>query len=384
MLDAVPISPISQLDALFDRICIKLQLSATAYGLAANRYGSVSEWLNDEKSPLARYKPRIYPQGSLNLGTTAKPFGKAEYDLDFVCEFAIEFEDRPNPLSLLDWIEQKLSEHEVYKQMLERMNRCIRLTYANDFHLDILPACPNPSAGLFGKTCVLVPDARLEDWKHSNPLGLADWFRFKAAEAFKNFSRGSIKPLPEQVAYEDLATLQKIVQMMKRNRDVRLEHLEEKERPISIVLTTLAARLYDGQPSPTLALIQVLDALIDEIEASGTKRLVIINPTNENEDLSERWESRPELYQIFVDWVYDFRSELGSIVEIRGLDKIEAKLKEMFGETLAKDAIAEFAKSINVPRENGTLAVEKGTGLLVPATVAHSTTVKSNTFHGRE
>jgi hypothetical protein len=385
MHDFIPTSPIAQLDVLFDLICVKLQLSSTAYNLAESRYKSVSAWLNDKNSSLVGYKPYIYPQGSLNLGTTTKPVGKAEYDLDFVCEFqAIKSENCLNPLLLLDLIEERLCENETYKKMYERLNRCIRLSYANDFHLDILPACPNPSSELFGKTCVLVPDSKARDWKHSNPLGFADWFRFKAREAAVSFAEKSVKPLPQQQAYMDLAALQKVVQMMKRNRDIKLAKLPEKERPISVVLTTLAARFYHGNPSPTVALLQVLEAIISAIADEPGERLIVLNPTNENEDLSERWENQPELYQTFVDWIHGFRQDLQDLTEVRGLHNVEAKLKEMFGENLTKGVMAEFAEQIDIKRRNGSLAVAKGTGLIVPATVAHSTTVKPNTFHGRE
>jgi hypothetical protein len=108
MLDAVTISSIPQLDRLLDRIGVKLQISSTAYNLADERYHSVSAWLNDEKSPLKIYRPRIYPQGSINLGTTTKPVGEAEYDLDFVCEFQIKREECLDPLIMLDLLEQRL------------------------------------------------------------------------------------------------------------------------------------------------------------------------------------------------------------------------------------------------------------------------------------
>lgn len=172
--------------------------------------------------------------------------------------------------------------------------------------------------------------------------------------------------------------------MIKRNRDIALSHLAEKERPISVVLTTLAARFYTGAHSPTVALLQVLEAIINAIDDESAERLIVLNPTNENEDLSERWENQPELYQTFVDWVHGFRQDLQDLTEVRGLHNIEAKLKEMFGESLTKDVMIEFAEQINIKRQNGSLAVAKGTGLIVPAIVVHSTTVKPNTFHGRE
>lgn len=385
MLDMITTSSIPQLDILLNRIGAKLQISTTAYNLADDRYRSVSRWLNDEKSPLKIYRPRIYPQGSLNIGTTTKPVGKAEYDLDFVCEFQIKPEDCLDPLMMLDLIEQRLESSEIYSPMLKRMNRCMRLNYANEFHMDILPACPNPKEGSFGMTCVLVPDSNLQCLKDSNPLGYAAWFTQIGNQAIMSFKRKSVKPLPEQQIYEDLNTLQRVVQLMKRCRDILLAHLKEKERPISIVLTTLAAKHYTGNSSVTVALMEILDAIILEIsQTEGC--LVVKNPTNEQEDLSERWVNRSELYKTFVDWIYDFRLKLKELVDVRGIHRVEEKMKAMFGENVAGKVISEYSESLGEQRQNGTLGVTKGTGIIVPATVVTSSVVpiRSNTFDGRD
>jgi Second Messenger Oligonucleotide or Dinucleotide Synthetase domain len=385
MLDIAPVSSVPQLDDLLNRIGAKLQISETAYNLANDRYHTISNWLNDEKSPLSKYKPRIYAQGSLNLGTTTKPVGRAEYDLDFVCEFQMKSEDCLDPLILLDLIENRLNEHDTYKNMIERLNRCIRVTYANDFHVDILPACPNPKEGAFGATCVLVPDSKARCFKDSNPLGYAEWFKQTAERAVISFRAHDVKPLPEQQVYEDLTTLQRVVQLMKRSRDILLKDLDEKERPISIVLTTLAAQMYRGQTSVTTALIAVLDSIIQAISQTET-RLVVLNPTNTNEDLSERWENNHKLYQNFVDWVYDFREKMQELVDVRGIYRVEEKLKAMFGENLASRVVSDYAEFIDEERRNGTLGVAKGSGLIVStvSSVSAVTPIKTNTFHGRE
>lgn len=384
MLDIAPVSSVPQLDDLLDRIGAKLQISETAYKLANERYHTISSWLNDEKSPLAQYKPRIYAQGSLNLGTTTKPVGRAEYDLDFVCEFQMKSEDCLDPLILLDLIENRLKEHDTYKTMLKRLNRCIRIIYANDFHVDILPACPNPKEGTFGATCVLVPDSKAKCFKDSNPLGYAEWFKQTAERAVISFRAHDVKPLPEQQIYEDLTTLQRVVQLMKRSRDILLKDLDEKERPISIVLTTLAAQMYRGQTSVTTALIAVLDSIIHAV-SQAENRLIVLNPTNTDEDLSERWENNPKLYQNFVDWVYDFRGKMQELVDVRGIYRVEEKLKAMFGENLASRVVSDYAESIGEERRNGTLGVAKGSGLIVStvSSVSAVTPIKTNTFHGR-
>ena len=38
-------------------------------------------------------------------------------------------------------MEQRIRLHKTCAPMVQRQNRCIRLNYANEFHMDLLPAC---------------------------------------------------------------------------------------------------------------------------------------------------------------------------------------------------------------------------------------------------
>jgi len=151
-------SPQAQLDDLLTRICEALQLSPSQHELAVERYTAVGRWLAAPDSSLARFRPEIYPQGSLRIGTTTKPLKRQEYDLDAVAEFQVATTSFPRPVILLDLLEERLLEHPQYSTMLERKNRCVRLNYANEFHIDFLPGCPDPR---LGGTCLLVPDRSL-------------------------------------------------------------------------------------------------------------------------------------------------------------------------------------------------------------------------------
>lgn len=378
----VTASPTTLLDDLLDRIGVKLQLSQTAYDLAVQRYITIAKWLRADGSPLAKYKPDIYSQGSLRIRTTVKPRGRNEFDLDLVCEFQIGPDTFLDPIELLDLVEERLRANDLYKDKVERMNRCIRITYKNDFHMDILPARPNPSGCLYGEHCVAVPDCDADDWKPSNPKGYALWFENAAREAVVKFRR-MVEPVPEQQAYEDLATLNRVVQLIKRRRDVSFEKSSVRP-PISIVLTTLAAQNYSGHTSVFEAMSVVLSGIVSMIPDMAEGRLKVVNPTNPAEDLSERWEDEPEAYVAFVSWINAFRSEWESLSSQRGIHNIKAVLEKMFGERVTKEVVEEYIKSFDAPRQSEQLAVEKGTGLIVPATSSAATTIPRNTFYGDE
>lgn len=370
-----------ELNLLLDRIGSKLQLSATSYALSKDRYVTIGKFLRGD-GPLEKLKPWIYPQGSLKIGTTVKPRGRLEYDLDLVCLFLADPREFPNPTVLLDMVEERLRGNETYRPMVERKNRCIRLNYANQFHMDILPACPLPQISLHGEHAVVVPDCDADDWRHSNPKGYALWFESTAEEAVRRLKR-NIEALPSQQDYEDLATLKRVVQLLKRHRDVALAGVPERRRPISIVLTTLAATYYRGGTSVSDAVLEILDGMLQAIASADGQRLVVLNPTNANEDLSERWEADNGAFRIFVDWVTTFRSKWVTLLGKNGLHNIKADLESMFGERIAREIIDERLREIDAERRAGSLAVERGSGIIVPATVSSSNAgVRPNTFFG--
>ena len=91
-----------------------------------------------------------------------------------------------------------------------------------------------------------------EDWPHSNPKGYANWFRSKMREVFE--ARHRALALEARVSVEDIpehkvrTPLQSAIQILKRHRDVMFsERIDDK--PLSIILTTLAAHSYQQEPT---------------------------------------------------------------------------------------------------------------------------------------
>src|SRR5271167_4992069 len=74
------------LDRHLERLCIILQLTSTQYKDAESKYQAVGKWLSAPGSPLFICAPEIYPQGSMLLGTTIRPWRGEEFDLDLVCQ----------------------------------------------------------------------------------------------------------------------------------------------------------------------------------------------------------------------------------------------------------------------------------------------------------
>jgi hypothetical protein len=362
-------------DELLDDVCAALRLTDAQHQSAETKYKGVGEWLAQTGSGLALYRPEIYPQGSVALQTTVKPRTKdacdhEEYDVDLVCQILAYHLD---PMTVYWLVVTRLREHKDYAGRMELLKRCIRLNYAGQFHLDILPAIPD---GRHGGTCVLVPDRKLKDWTESNPRGFAHWFRGRAVHRLVEARK--TEPLPANEPSARKAPLKRAVQLLKRHRDVVFNG--DDDAPRSVVLTTLAGHHYAGEARATDALLGVLNGIIHEIEATSGP-LVVRNPTNEAEIFSEAWAADPTAYRVFVDYIYALRDKVEALLHTTGMEKIAAAISELFGETIARKAVESYTQRQQALREDGKLRFSGSAGL----TIASNGTapIPRNTFFGK-
>ncbi|RFU70617.1 nucleotidyltransferase [Peribacillus saganii] len=368
----------NQLDDLLQRVGHKLQISKTQRNLAEQRYNAVGTWLSEDEKFFKGKDVEIYPQGSLAISTTVKPLQKQEYDLDLVCEIKENWQGK-DPIKLLDSIERRLKEDDTYKKMVERKNRCIRLNYANEFHMDILPAHPTDKGN---NTNVKVPDRKAEDWKDSNPIGYREWFNERAEKydkiLFEKNAEATIEPLPDDENPNLKPPLKRAVQLIKRYRDVYFENHPDSA-PISIVLTTLAGNHYAGHLSVNSTIEDILQKILFEI--SKEDRLKVCNPSNPNEDLSERWNDKPELYTSFVTFILDFKQKWDELNKLQGIAEVAKELKAMFGENVITESLKEQGDIMGKSRTANTLGIASS-GILVAAAKDPVIPVRKNTFYG--
>lgn len=363
------------IDDLLVRICIWMQLTPTQRAEAEQHYRHVGTWLSAPESKLALWRPEIFPQGSLRIGTTVRPLSHEEFDLDLVCLLAMR--DGYDPVAVLNLVEERLRQHDTLKPMVERKNRCIRLNYAKQFHMDILPARPDL---LLGGTCVLVPDRAARCWKKSNPRGYASWYddRGKLWQPLTRVA-ASVEPLPAPEGAEEKTPLQLSTQLLKRARDIRFVRRPELA-PISIVLTTLAGHHYGGELHPLQALTAIVDRIVASIPPVG--RLYVLNPANPKEDLSERWDDDPESYLAFVEFMHELSRELHQLSAADGIAAAQKRLEKLFGDDAADRAIRAQAESLERARNDRNLRVVTSSGALTSSASAAAIPVKRNTFYG--
>ena len=312
----------------------------------------------------------------MRLKTTVRPRPTRgeEYDLDIVVEIASA---SIVPMELYRMVMERLKASPEFRGRLRPLNRCLRLEYAG-FHLDILPARRDPSR-LDG--CIEVPDRELRDWHPSNPSGYASWFEDRCAIAKEAVRARVHEPLPEPEPEDLLVPLRRAVQLIKRRRDNSFG--DDGGAPRSVVLTTLAGGLYDGRASTVQVLQHTLDGIAEravQAERNG-RRLVVLNPSHEEEDFSERWDTEPGEYRKFRDFVAQFARELATLQVTEGLDEIGKMLNQMFGNAVGTQAVATYMRRV---RETTDARAHRYVG---PAVVLGGTTGRkpaAHTFHDGE
>lgn len=368
---------ITVIDDLLNRIGDKLQLNQSRREKAEKSYEAVSEWLMKDEIFFSNYDINIYPQGSYRLGTTVKPKIKDVYDLDFV----LEVNTKPSeltPVELLNHLERRLKESDLYKNKVVRKKRCMCIEYEDEFHLDIIPALP---AQYFKGEHLRISDRRLKEWLDSCPKGYINWFESKYISQQIMLKKSlEIEELPEKLPYQLIQPLQRIVQLMKRHRDIYFEKAADNS-PRSIVLTTLAAMFYKASESENDSLMNVLENIKKEIDTNPFGKIEIVNPSNPNEKFSDLWDTKPHLYKYFKDFIKSFYSDWKQLNQLEGMAYTRKQLEKMFGETISREAIEEHAEYTNKLRKSGLLGINLA-GTLISSGEKKSIPVQKNIFYG--
>lgn len=352
------------LDRLLEQIAATLQLTPTQFERAETAYGAVTEWLAADGSALAVYRPGLYPQGSAALRTNNRPIGRNDHDVDVVCQLLVTGWDA---MRVYEAIHRRLAEHGTYRTMLERKDRCVRLNYEREFHLDIIPAESAPRPDLrWGNLAVRIPDRALAGWTASNPAGYVRWFHEQAETARLAKAAREAVPLPRPVTPGDANVLALVVQLIKRYRDLRFaEPAGAHLAPRSVVLTTLAAMRYDGEQRTSVALHQVVTGMAAAVRAAWPGRVVVPNPTNPDEKFCDKFTSAS--YAAFVDFVLRLEADVTAVVapSASGLLTLKPQLDTLFGDEPVRKAFIEYADRVARAAGEGRVRDSAGAGLTV-------------------
>lgn len=322
----------TEAEKALEDLAAELEIPQTRYEQAEASYHSLGRWLNREGSTIREYEPQVHVQGSFGLGTVIPPISDEEhYDVDAVCEFrkltkADKTQEELKKL-LGDEVKAYAASKAMTNPVVER-RRCWMLVYADgaQFHMDVTPGVPLAShetdqivaRGLdraLAETAIGITDIEhrsyrviTNDWQRSNPRGYLKWFHGRMAKIFEQRKnalrlqkgvRAGTEAIPD---YEVRTPLQSAIMILKRHRDIMFEKRSD-ERPISVILTTLAGHAYNGEATIGDALFTLLSNMHRFIMQDDQGRYVIANPSDPAENFADKWVNHPERAEAFFQWL---------------------------------------------------------------------------------
>lgn len=373
---------------ILESILDTIDIPPSAYEKAKQRYKDLGDWFGRTESKCSIYSPSIYPQGSFRLGTVIRPLGpNDDYDLDMGTRLMKGItKDTHTQKFLKDLVGDDLEAYRAFRQIqqkLEEMHRCWRLSYEDKlrFHLDAVPSVPqDDQSRSFIKQAVFesgssdqlasnvaahagaITDNRHEDyerisrsWKVSNSEGYALWFesRMELSRVLLEKKAAEIAPIPTA---ERKTPLQRCIQLLKRHRDVMYaRHSDYK--PISIIITTLAAHAYNGEDDLAQALEGILLRMGDFVRQTTPR---VPNPVNPlQEDFADKW-SMPKYQHLrlednFWGWLSQARTDFQAIknsIDPRFLvEQAKGRFAVEVGEETLKDKLGVgFPSFITTPK----------------------------------
>lgn len=408
----------SQLSDLLERAAESLDIPDAVHEQAVEKYEVIGHWLEEHDQNNGRRVPLVYPQGSFRLGTTIRPIDdQDEYDVDLVYERDL----RKTGLSQAELKQQAgdnlkafiehCKESHVDAPTLTEGSRCWRLDYPDQFHMDVLPAIPDDEGRRARtrhcETAIEITDREQREWQASNPIGYGEWFKKKMEPQFlerraalarrKLEAEGlatsdfMIKEAAEEIPeYRVKTPLQRAVQILKRHRDFYFRN-DPDHRPVSIILTTLAARAYNNEADLVEALLTLVQDMPNHIEVrneNGKRVPWVPNPINENENFADRWQDPKftEREAKFRAWLHRVDEDLTQALKGGGIHKVIEILGGSLGEYLLTKAASSLGMTTYQQALSNNLSMTKGTGLLTTSAGASAATtpVRRHTFYGDE
>lgn len=366
-------------NSILRELAEELDIPPSKYKQAVERYTAVGRWLDGGDYPGASGEPVIYPQGSFRLGTVVRPIrdGKeVDYDIDLACMLTYQKQDT-SPKTIRHLVGNRLKEHGTYSEMLDdEGRRCWTLNYAEHdgagFHIDVLPCVPDPHRFPGVEDRHAVQSVALTDfdregsaytWGFSNPAGYAEWFKERQRAVFEQLAPlrkqqifyenveifASVDDVPDQLVR---TPLQRAIQVLKRHRDVRFNGLKNSDdRPISIIINTLAALAYRGEPDVYSALANLIDR-IQRYQETGLiqcddDKWVIPNPVNLNENFADRWNDEDSgKADAFFQWIGWLQEDIDEILNATSAKQLERTLVESFGKDIGTRVASSHASEL--------------------------------------
>ena len=301
-----------------------VNLNSTRIATLEERVAAVQRYLRNAgyRAPIRRFSR----QGSWAQGTIIRPpRDRNEFDADLV--MFVDDVENWEPKEYVNALYRAFSASNRYADKVAHRSRCVRIDYAGDFHLDVVPCVERK--GIRETTCwVLNRDTNEEE--RTAPEAYAAWLRDRNANTGKNM-------------------LRKVIRLAKYQRDIKTNFSVK-----SILLTTLLGERvtnWDGIDGLSFADVPTaLRALFSRLDDWLQRRplmAAVPNPVLSSEDLNRHWDQRQ--YTNFRAMFHKYRGWIDEAYAEKSADESIRKWRRVFGDEFGRSAKALRETSVSTP-----------------------------------
>jgi Second Messenger Oligonucleotide or Dinucleotide Synthetase domain/Adenylyl/Guanylyl and SMODS C-terminal sensor domain len=243
------------------------------------------------------------PQGSWAHKTIIKPIGNREFDADFLLHLTEGADWSADPKRYLNEVEAAFRRSSLYQNMVQRKNRCVRIAYADDCHIDIVPYIVRDDAS----QVIVCRDTN--SFEATNPEGFTAWMKEK-----DGITNGNLR---------------KVIRLLKYLRDYKGTFSCK-----SVILTTVigeAVRAWDADtryadvPTTLKSVVADLDAWLQIYPTKPS----IEDPSCPGTTFDHRWDQAT--YTIFRDAIHRYSAWIPDAYDERDLALSLEKWQKVFG-----------------------------------------------------
>jgi hypothetical protein len=269
------------------------------------------------------------PQGSWAHQTIIKPLPSREFDADFLLEITPQRDWEPK--DYINRLKAAMLDSKRYSDRTSSKNRCVRVQYANDCHIDMVPFIRGDSEAGAGQIVVRIEN----QFELTNPEAFTAWF-----DEQNQISGGHLR---------------RVIRLAKYLRDIKGTFTAK-----SVILTTLLASQIepedidcdDFKDTPT-ALVCVMNRLAQYLAGYPSGPPTVPDPSSPGQDFNHRWPSDISVYQNFREKIAYYAEKMAAAYEESDRDTSLQLWQDIFGEDFGKVTTAKMMEN------NGGRAIEE-------------------------
>lgn len=269
-----------------------------------------------------------FTQGSYSTNTGVRPKSGEEFDVDVV--LVLDKSEEDDPKDILYRIKDRIKNHKGFEDRVKVKDRCVRVEYANDFHIDVVPAFS------YGD-CIKIPSKKEGEWTKTNPAGFKKWC--------------------DDINKDSDAYFSKTVKILKHWRD---ENVGKDTAPKSILLTTLVGNAHVKEPSIVETLVKTLEVIIQNLNelvdglVEDDEVPYVENPSLLDENLARNWSKLKA--QRFLSKLRTLKDDCQAALDEKDKDESIKMWQAIFGSTDFPSTLGE-AKNMAQSIQSGSVFV---------------------------